>query len=155
MGVARDPCDHLACRQCLGAKVKPEFSQASESFKAANPHVFAKGTVGQILLEPEDAPPTKQEIKTEKQLQDQIAGWLEIQGTVVIRSRMDRKTTVAVGTPDLLMSIRMRPVAMEVKLPGKKLTEEQRNIMLRMTGNGWACYTVRSLDEAILIYKKI
>jgi hypothetical protein len=132
-----------------------KFPNASESFKEANPHIFAEGTLGQILLEPKESEPTKAEIKSEKQLQDQIVGFLERNNVVVIRSRMDRKTSINVGTPDLLFSVRMRAVAFEVKLPGKKPTEEQRNLMLRMTGNGWACFIIHSYDEAVEVFKNI
>lgn len=138
-----------------------EFTQASKSFRELNPQIFsaetpkgtfAEGTLGQVLLEPK---PTKEEAKSEKQLQDQITAYLERHGTVVIRSRMDRKTSNNLGTPDLLFAIRMRAVAMEVKLPGKKLTEEQHNMMLRMTGNGWACFTVHSYDQAVEVIRGI
>jgi hypothetical protein len=132
-----------------------QFPNASSSFKKENPHIFAEGTLGQILLEPRDPEPTKAEIRSEKQLQEQIVGFLERNNTVVIRSRMDRKTSTNVGTPDLLFAVKLRPVAFEVKLPGKKPTEEQRNMMLRMTGNGWACFIIHSYDEAVQVYDSL
>jgi hypothetical protein len=132
-----------------------QFPNASESFKRENPHIFAEGTLGQILLEPKEPEPTKAEIKSEKQLQEQIVGFLERNNVVVIRSRMDRKTSTNVGTPDLLFSVRMRAIAFEVKLPGKKPAEEQRNMMLRMTGNGWACFIIHSYDEAVEVYHSL
>jgi hypothetical protein len=132
-----------------------QFPNASESFKRENPHIFAEGTLGQILLEPRDPEPTKAEIKSEKQLQEQIVGFLERNNTVVIRSRMDRKTSTNVGTPDLLFAVKLRPVAFEVKLPGKKPTEEQHRMMLRMTGNGWACFIIHSYDQAVQVYDSL
>ena len=132
----------------------PEFSQASKSFKAANPDIFGTGTSGQVMLAPEGSPLTKEEIKSEKQLQDQIVGFLERNNTVVIRSRTDKATTTAVGTPDLLFALKGRAIAYEVKLPGKKPTKEQSEMMLKMSGNGWLCYVVESYDEAVTIYKK-
>jgi len=129
-----------------------EFPNASESFKQENPRIFAEGTLGQVLLEPK---PTKAEVKSEKQLQEQIVGFLERNGTVVIRSRMDRKTSTNVGTPDLLFAIRTRAVAFEVKLPGMKPHKAQEDMMRRMTENGWACFIVDSYDDAVRIFKYI
>lgn len=135
----------------------PKFSNPAEDFKKLNPHIF--GDLGNDLAlgrgPTEPAAPTKEELKTEKQLQEQIVGFLERNNTVVIRSRMDRKTSTNVGTPDLLFAVRMRPVAFEVKLKGRKPTKEQTEMMLRMTGNGWACFIVESYDEAVTIFEKL
>lgn len=128
-----------------------EFPNASESFKRENPHIFAEG----VLLEPTEKEQTKEEIKSEKQLQEQIVGFLERNNTVVIRSRMDRKTSTNVGTPDLLFAVRKRAVAFEVKLPGKKPTEEQHNMLLAMERNGWACFIVHSYDEAVEVFSSL
>jgi reverse gyrase len=139
-----------------------QFTQASESFKKANPHIFAEGTLGQVLLEPKERPLSKEEIKNEKQLQNQIASHIEnTYGALVIRSRTDRKTTTNVGVPDLLFSLRPKgqtvgvPIAFEVKLPGKEPTEEQHKMMLRMTGSGWLCYVVDDYDVAKEIARNI
>jgi len=131
--------------------VKPEFSRASESFKKANPHIFAEENV----VEAPDSKPSKEQAKSEKELQDQIAGHFEIAGTVVVRSRMDKKTSVAVGIPDLLFALKGAPVAMEVKLPGEKLTKEQEKMMANMKKNGWLCHVVYSYDQAVEIGNKI
>ncbi|PWT88671.1 MAG: hypothetical protein C5B54_10210 [Acidobacteria bacterium] len=135
--------------------MKPEFSQASESFKKANPHIFAEGTLGQILLEPHDPAPTKEEIKSEKELQDQIEGHLERANIVVIRQRMDKKTTTAVGTPDLLFALKGQATAFECKAKGKKATPDQVKMMQRMSANGWICRVVDDYDAAIHEIHKI
>lgn len=134
----------------------PTFPRASVSFKAANPQIFAKGTLGQVLLEPEDPGPTKEEAKSEKILQAQITGFLERNNnTVVIRSRTDRKTTVNVGLPDLLFALKGHPIGFEVKLPGKKPTKEQEKMMEKMRHNGWLCYVIDSYDQAVETYNKL
>lgn len=133
----------------------PEFAAPSEEFKRKNPHIFAPAADPPFAIQQEPAVPTKADLKLEKELQEQIVGFLERNNTVVIRSRTDRKTSTNVGTPDLLFAIRTRAVAMEVKLPGKKPTKEQREMMLRMTGNGWACFIVEAYDEAVEIYKRL
>jgi hypothetical protein len=42
------------------------------------------------------------EVKSERDLQDLIAEYLRMKSIVAIRSRMDKKMTVPVGTPDFL-----------------------------------------------------
>lgn len=135
--------------------MKPEFSQASESFKKANPHLFTISQEPVVFAKAEEKAPTRAELKSEKELQEQITGFLERNGTVVIRSRMDKKTSINVGTPDLLFSIRSRAVGFEVKLPGQKPTEQQRNMMQRMTENGWICRVVESYPQAVKIFYEI
>lgn len=133
-----------------------EFSQASESFKAANPHIF--GNLGNDLAlgrGPTESEPTKEEAKSEKELQEQIVGFLERNNTVVIRSRTDKKTSTNVGTPDLLFAIKGRAIAFEVKLPTKKTTKEQRDMMEKMTANGWLCFVIYSYDKAVETANKL
>jgi len=121
----------------------PDLSKASDSFKAANPHLF------EIHHEPVVDPfPTKEEWKNEKQMQDFIETFLTEQGTAAIRSRMDRKTSNQCGTPDFLFAIKGQAVAFECKLPGRKLTEAQEKMIRKMTENGWRCYVINSYDEA-------
>jgi hypothetical protein len=127
-----------------------KFSQASESFRRANPDIFQKESP-----RPEDHLRSKDEVKTEKILQEQIVGFLERNNVVVIRSRMDRKTSTNVGTPDLLFSLNGKAIAFEVKLPGHKPTKEQTDMMQRMTRNGWLCEVVYTYDEAVQIYRNL
>lgn len=73
---------------------------------------------------------SRQTIKTEKQLQQQIADYLRLRGIPFYRSRMDKRTTNKRGQPDFLCCV-ARPiigrfVAFECKLPGQHPTEEQQ-----------------------------
>jgi len=86
--------------------------------------------------------------KNEKQLQEQIEGMLRREGIWPIRQRMDRKSNVAVGTPDILFVVENVPMAWEVKMLGRNPTAEQVEAMRQMTSNGWRCSVVRSYDEA-------
>ncbi len=43
---------------------------------------------------------SKADAKSEKVLQDQICGWLEIQGVFAGRQRMDKRSTLRLGWPD-------------------------------------------------------
>jgi hypothetical protein len=138
----------------------PEFANPSEEFKRRNPHIFPKDMhFGNVMCfdpnPPREHEPTKADLKLEKQLQDQIAGHLEINGTVVIRSRMDRKTTTRVGTPDLLFALKGRAIAIEVKRPGHKPSKEQLEMMRQMTANGWRCFVIDDYDEAVKTINKL
>jgi hypothetical protein len=96
--------------------------------------------------------------RSEKALQRQIENYLRLRGIEVIRSRMDRKTSNNVGTPDLLFAVenlsaghapRVYALALEVKLPGRKLDPEQEKMREAMTThpNGWTHRTVNSVEE--------
>lgn len=147
---------HIKYAEAMGAlNQAAQFPNATESFKAANPHIFAKGTLGQVLVEPEESEPTKEEAKSEKELQEQITGFLERNNIVVIKSRTDKKTSTNVGTPDLLFALKGRPIAYEVKFPGKKATREQQTMMDKMTANGWRCFVIHSYDKAVAEYNKL
>ena len=133
--------------------MKPEFSQASKSFREANPHIFEKQEPGKTPCF--ERPPTKFEIKSERDEQDQFHEFLREHGTVVFRSRMDKATTLPVGTPDFLFALQGTPIAIEFKAPGKSLTKEQDEMMLRMTGNGWQCFVVNTAEEAQMVCREI
>lgn len=99
--------------------------------------------------------PSKQELKSEKQFQEQVASLLRMHGIVFQRSRMDCKTTGTIGIPDFLFAIRCpgqqwgRPCAFECKMPGKELNVEQANCIAGMTDDGWDVRIVRSVDEVL------
>ena len=90
-------------------------------------------------------PPAAQ---TEKQLQEQIVGFLRRQGKWVIRQRMDRKSNIALGTPDILCVHNGIPFAWEVKLPGRNPTPEQQRAGIEMQADGWRYAVIWSYDQA-------
>ena len=110
----------------------------------------------------------KAQIKSERDLQNQIENYLRLKGIEPIRSRMDKATTNNVGTPDFLFAVGARlyhdphkfdPVvvacAWEVKLPkemgGKDMSDEQRKMAARLVTrpNAWRWALITKLDEAI------
>jgi hypothetical protein len=91
---------------------------------------------------------TRNEHKREKELQNQIDGWLRIRGITAIRSGTHRKTSNNVGCPDLIFCVRGRACALEAKLPGQKPTPEQERFMCALAKDGWFVKVVHSLDEA-------
>jgi hypothetical protein len=86
-------------------------------------------------------------VKSERDLQNLIESYFNLRGVVAIRSRMDRKTTTPVGTPDFLLALRGQAIALEAKLPGENLSDEQKAMKEAMTGppNNWRWVTVSSL----------
>lgn len=100
----------------------------------------------------------KLEARSERELQDQIVNLLHLRGVKrVIRSRMDKKTTNAKGTPDLLFVYPFfggvscypgTPLAFEVKIGSEELSDDQKAAELELTLDGWRHHVIRSLDEA-------
>ena len=139
--------------------MNPTFSNPSEEFKRKNPHLFA--AEGGTLPPQNTCLDSKFEIKLERELQDQIANLLSLKGIVAIRSRMDRKTSNQVGTPDFLFSVehglRSVPCAWECKLPGKKLSPEQQKMAVEMLAppNAWVYKVITSVDEALMELKRL
>jgi hypothetical protein len=94
-------------------------------------------------------------VKVERDLHDMIEGLLRRLGIVYVHSRMDRKTTIRAGLPDFMFvaaapNYPLWTVAMEVKLPGEGLDDEQELVRKAMTSrpNAWQYFVVRSYDEA-------
>lgn len=91
--------------------------------------------------------------KTEKQLQGQLEGLLRRNGVQMpIRQRMDRKSNVAVGIPDILFSIPgVGAIAWEVKLPGQHPRPEQELAHAAMRADGWRVDVVRTYAEGLAL----
>jgi hypothetical protein len=87
-------------------------------------------------------------IKSERDLQNLIESYFNLRGVVAIRSRMDKATRTKKGTPDFMLALRGHAIALEAKLPGEELREEQADMKRKMTDeiNGWEWVTVNSLD---------
>lgn len=93
--------------------------------------------------------------KTEADLQTLIQTMLQRNGVYVVRQRMDKRSNVKIGCPDLLFSVNGTPVAWEVKLPGKKPRPEQIDALASMSRNGWQTAVVTSYDKALSIYREL
>ena len=95
-------------------------------------------------------------LKLEKELQKQIMGWLEIHDVFAARQRMDKKSNLRPGYPDIWFVWRSSygmpvPVAVECKVGGERQTREQMQAQARMEKDGWRYFLVRSLPELIEI----
>lgn len=97
--------------------------------------------------------------KRESELQTQIEQMLNREGIFVVRQRMDRKSNVRLGTPDLIFSVRHQghysdhrpvPCAWEIKMPRQKPRPEQVAAMEAMARDGWRVAVITSYDQARL-----
>jgi hypothetical protein len=112
------------------------------------------------------------EVKSERELHKQVANLLRLRGIEFVESRMDRKTTNQVGTPDFLFAIQHKPkpdgstasllnwavaCGWEIKMPNKKLDVEQEKMFERMPvqPNGWRCCVISSVDQALEELKRL
>lgn len=139
----------------------PRFSNASESFKKANRHIFPEDGPGSVLTAPLEPAPTKEQTKSERKLQGQIVNLLRLKGIQVLWHRTDKKSAATVGWPDLTFAVesglRTIAIGMEVKLPGKKLSTEQQKVAVEMMNppNGWTYHVVTSVDEVLSILRRL
>jgi hypothetical protein len=111
------------------------------------------------------------EVKIEKDLHRQIENLLRIRNVQFFSSRMDRRTTTQVGTPDILFCVLVwvfdkltqstfqmpQAHAWELKIGGRALDPEQVKMFEQMTAkpNGWTCRTIRSVDDALAELKRL
>lgn len=94
-------------------------------------------------------PGIDQELKDETELQDQIAQYLRLKEIPFFRQRMDKRTTGTVGWPDFSYVFQGKACFIECKMPGKDLSDEQRDIQLQLVAAGAHYRIVRSLPEAV------
>ncbi len=126
------------------------WKHASPDVRALNPRLDPARLAGQF----DAAAARVADAKSEKQLQGQLEALLRRRGVKwVIRPRTDRKSTIAVGTPDILFSVpgRAGAVAWEVKMPGQHPRAEQVAAHEAMRADGWRVDVVRSYAEGLAI----
>jgi len=96
---------------------------------------------------PQQRPDQSQQSR-EANIQREIESYCRSRGWIVVRSRMDQRTTVAVGTPDLIIARSGGTTLwIEVKRPGGKLSTEQRGTLAQLERLGQRCAVVCSLRE--------
>ena len=71
--------------------------------------------------------------KSETELQRQLEQMLLRHGIQPTRQRMDRKSNIAVGMPDISFSVHGRAVYWEVKMPGNKLDPDQITMIAKLS----------------------
>lgn len=84
----------------------------------------------------------------ESDLHDQILAECRRRGWLAIHSRMDKRTTNRVGTPDFIIAMNNgQTLFIEVKAKGKKLSTEQAATMAWLLKLGHSPKLVYSLNE--------
>lgn len=89
---------------------------------------------------------------SEKQIQEQIEDYLRAKGWFVWRSpHVPRKPghnfQGTTGEPDIKAVKKRDFIAIEVKKPGGKLTEQQRVFITRIQEQGFMAFVARSLED--------
>ena len=84
----------------------------------------------------------------EQRLQGEIIAWLRGEGYEPGYSRMDKKSSLPLGWPDIFFAAHNgRAVAFEVKTPTGRTSPEQDERIARMQAAGWTVQVVRSLES--------
>lgn len=96
----------------------------------------------------------RHEAKSEKELQEQISGYLRIRGIWFERKSMHKKSTGTTGCPDFLFAVNGHPVAFEVKTRTGRTSDAQESAIEQMITNGWNVYTIRSFGDAVDVLNK-
>lgn len=113
-----------------------------------------RATMGKAGMTSEEGV-AKFEARSERELQQQIESWLRLQRIEVLRPRMDKKTGIKVGWPDLSLSIHGAFVSFEVKTATGTLSpdQERQHALMRAEPNCAQVHVVRSLQEVIDIVR--
>jgi hypothetical protein len=100
----------------------------------------------------------KAQVKSEKDLQRLVVSLLRLRGVEPVHARMDKKTTTAVGTLDILFAVWVfdergdhpEPCAWECKVPGEEMEPEQIKMAARLSTkpNAWNWEVITSVDQA-------
>lgn len=93
--------------------------------------------------------------KSEKKLQKLIANWLLLNGFYFVQQRMDRKAGLKVGTPDFLICVHGRFVAVECKVAKNRPTAEQADCLTTIRRTGGISHVIYELKEFIDIIQSI
>ena len=112
-----------------------------------NPKDRPKGVAGMTTSECAEVA----EARSEKHLQQQLYALLYRRGHRPRMQRMDRKSNIAVGMPDIAFEVYGRSVLWEVKLPGKHPTPDQERCHAELRGepNNAVVRVIRSYREGL------
>jgi len=91
---------------------------------------------------------------TEAELHDQVEAYCRLRGWYFIHSRMDQRTTVAVGCPDFaIFTDYGRTLFLELKRPGGKATPKQLATIAHLRKLGHMAAIVDNWPDALLLLK--
>lgn len=85
----------------------------------------------------------------ESDLHDHILTYCRAKGWLAVHSRMDKRTTYAVGTSDFIIVTPKTVLFIECKRRGAKMTTEQLAFRAQILKLGWPHAVVHNMDEFI------
>lgn len=85
------------------------------------------------------------EAKNEKELQEQIVAWLDIERIYYVRPRMDKRTTVRHGTPDFIVAVSGIFLAIECKTSTGRVSSDQDREIQAIKESGGRTLIARTL----------
>jgi len=89
----------------------------------------------------------------EADIQTQIVKWCRTNGIWIVKYPGGIFGTT--GTPDLILCLKGRFVALEVKTTKGRLTKMQELTKTRLISAGAVCETVRSLEDAVRVVEGV
>lgn len=98
---------------------------------------------------------TRQSVRTERDLQNQIADYLRLRGVPFYRSRMDKRTTSKLGTPDFLICVASKFLALEAKRDGEEPTPEQVMELDAIRAAGGIALIVTKLEQVKIVLDEL
>ena len=91
----------------------------------------------------------------ERQLQEQIAQWLNLKDVAFINPRMDKRSPLPGGWPDFTLAYQGIPIAIECKTVAGALRPEQQQCLAKMEQNGWTILIARDLAAVARLFQAI
>lgn len=88
-------------------------------------------------------------VKLEREMHDQFAAWLRINGIHFIHTRMDKKSTMQKGWPDFTLIKAGRAICVEFKLRACTVSEEQSKVIRELLDDGTPATVSLSVQHAI------
>lgn len=96
--------------------------------------------------------PCKDGVAREADLHEQISKYCRVQGWLAIHSRMDKRQTSAIGTPDFIIATNGgRTHWIECKRKGGKLTAAQAGTLHWLKSLGHSAHCVSSMEEFLRV----
>jgi predicted Ser/Thr protein kinase len=97
----------------------------------------------------------KAALRSERDLQNQIANYLRLHGIWFDQDAMHKRRTGTTGTPDFLFAINGRACAIEAKFGDGDLKPAQVAAIAAMKKDRWRVVVVKSLPEVISFLKEV
>lgn len=118
-----------------------------ESFlrRIAKPDRKQLGKAGETIEEAT----ARASVKLEREMHDQFAAWLRINGIPFIHARTDLRSTIQKGWPDFTIIFQGRALCIEFKMPNGKLSEAQTACIGTIWATGTRGFILTDSQSAI------